>query len=326
MGTRKSITNLSVVSIVASLLFLSAAAWGASWSVPGDFPDIQTAINSPLVIDGDKIVVEPGEYTGATVTKPVEIKGEDGAIIKDGPVLVAGHPAGDPDLNIGFFFEGGGAGSGATISHFKFENVEFPVFSRGADDVTVTQCTMVDPIQGVSNWAGSGWEISHNVISDLSTASGGGIGILVADRSGGTVSDNVVSHNKISGTLHVWENDCGQYNGSGIVLYADFRWGGAGAEAIQFNRVVKNKVSLTSDTPLVVDVVAFELTDTRDDPLADPYPVVFDNAIGFNDFRGTVNQIFLTPTVLDTENKISRNLGNNRGHGLHPSVFGPDGN
>jgi len=47
--------------------------------------------------------------------------------------------------------------------------------------------------------------------------------------------------------------------------------------------------------------------------------------IGFNDFRGTALQITLTPEELDNHNDISRNLGDNRGHGLHPSLFSPDG-
>ena len=77
--------------------------------------------------------------------------------------------------------------------------------------------------------------------------------------------------------------------------------------------------------PEVVDVAAFELTDTRDDPNADSFPVIHDNAIGFNDFRGMELQIYLTPEELGDCNDISRNLGDNRGHGLHPSLFGPGG-
>jgi hypothetical protein len=75
-----------------------------------------------------------------------------------------------------------------------------------------------------------------------------------------------------------------------------------------------------SDTPEVVDIVAFELTDTRDDETLGPL-TIFDNSIGFNDFRGTTIQIALTPINLDEYNDISRNLGDNRGQGLHPSVF-----
>ena len=73
-----------------------------------------------------------------------------------------------------------------------------------------------------------------------------------------------MAHNKISGTLHVAANDCGGYDGTGIVLFADFRWGQLGATSIAFNRVVKNSVALVSDNPSLVDVVAFELTDTRE--------------------------------------------------------------
>ena len=311
----KKVRLLFVLAFVLSLTLFSHVVWAASWWVPGDFVTIEEAMGSALVIDGDTIMLEPGNQAGAEVTKSVTIKGTDGAIINDGPV----HGSG---LIQGFRLLAGS--DGATISHLTFE-VDLAIMNGAAvDDVTVTQCTFKDTIQAVSNWGGSGWEISHNNIYDLRTDCGGGIGILVADYFGGTVEDNVVSHNKIMGTLHVADDDCGGYNGSGIVLYADFRGGWPGAEAIKNNRVVKNKVSLVSDTPDVVDAVAFELTDTRDD--SDLACVILDNAIGFNDFRGTVDQIVLTPENLDTCNKISRNLGDNRGHGLPPSAFGPGGN
>lgn len=113
----------------------------------------------------------------------------------------------------------------------------------------------------------------------------------------------------------------GGYNGSAIVLYADFRWGRAGSSKISYNRVVKNNVSLVSHSKLV-GIAAFEMTDTRNDTAKN---FIHDNAIGFNDFRGTTLQIVLTPDNLDEYNSISRNLGENRGHGLHPSIFGPGG-
>ena len=320
--------SLLTICVVAGLVMaLGNTVQAANWHVPRDYLTIQDAIDSSDVEDGDTIIVHPGNHSGAVVTKAVEIKGQGGAVINSGPLLTTYQPCGTIVLNIGFQFGFSGVppGSGATISQLKFENVAFPVFSRGADDVTVTHCVMEDPIQGVTNWSGSRWEISQNVITDLRSANGGGIGILVGDSSGGVVSDNVVSHNKISGTLHVASCDGGGYDGSSIVLYADFRWGRSGAEAIRDNRVVHNKVSLVSDTPAVVDVVAFELTEAIDPQLEEH--VIFDNAIGFNDFRGTERQIVLSPTVLDNPtNAISRNLGNNRGHGLHPSVFGSDGN
>jgi len=287
------------------------------WKVPGDFATIQAAIDSVKVVDGDVIQVGPGYFAGATITKAVEIKGIGGATINDGPFPWPGQRP----FKAGFYFTGiSGAGSGATITNLKFEVIEFPVFSRGANDITVTQCYMLNPIQGITNWSGSRWQINHNEIVDLQCYNGGGIGILVADRSAtkGGVNGNVVSHNKISGILHVTGG--GGYSGTGIVVYADFRWGYPGALEMAFNQVTKNTISLESDTPDVVDVVAFELTDTRDAAMSLP-PAIHDNSIGFNDFRGTANQIAITPEDLALYNSISRNLGENRGHGLHPSLF-----
>jgi len=272
----------------------SLAKKATVWTVPGDFATIQDAIDDPAVEDGHVIRVSPGEYDGAEVDKSVVIKGEEGTIINDGPL----HPAG---LTYGFRLLAGS--DGAVFSHLTFTTDLSIMNGEAADDVKVIHCTFLNAIQAVSNWRGSGWEISHNTIEDLRTRSGGGIGILVADYTGGVVQDNVVSHNKVSG--------------------ADFRWGRLGAEEISNNRVVQNKVGMMSDTPEVVNIVAFELTDSRDDPELDP--VVFDNAIGFNDFRGTELQIDITPENLVDVNTISRNLGDNRGHGSHPSVFGPSG-
>ncbi len=304
----------TLMGAAALALTVAGPAAAATWYVPSDFFTIKDAIESIDVYDGDRIMVEPGEHMGALVTKRVEIKGEGGAIIIGGPP----HGSG---LSQGFRLMGGS--DGATISHLHF-TVDLAIMNGAAvDDVTVTQSTFENAVQAISNWSGSGWEISHNVITDLRTRNGGGIGILVADWTGGIVENNVVSHNKISGTLHVDPNDGGGYNGTGIVLYADFRWGWDGADAIRFNRVVKNKISLVSDTPGVVDVAAIELTDTRN--ILDA-SVVFDNAIGFNDMRGTELQLALTPETLGDVNDISRNLGDNRGHGLHPSAFGPGGN
>lgn len=299
----------------------AVAASAATWTVPGDFPTIQAAIDDPGVAAGDQIRVGPGEHAGATVTKGVHIKGQGGATIVDGPFF-ANHPLGG-ELNYGFVFPADHSGDGATIEHLTFDGVEFPVFSRGTDDVTIRHNTMLGPVQGVTSYAGSGWTIEHNDIEDLVSICGGGIGVIVGDNSAtpAGVRGNVISQNDVSGTLHVHPDDCGGYDGSGIVLFADFRSGRQGAVAITDNLIVKNEVSLTSDTPAVVDVNAVELTDTRnDDGLA---PVIFDNAVGFNDLRGTAQQILLTPAGLDQINEISRNLGENRGGGSHPAPFQP---
>jgi len=278
------------------------------------YTTIQDAVDAANA--GEKIQVCPGEYDGALVDEEVHIKGLGGATIVGGPA----HSSG---LTQGFRLLAGSDGS--SISHLTFtEDVDLTIMNGDAvNDVTIEHNTFYNQIQAVSNWRGDNWKISHNTFEDLRTRCGGGIAILVGAFDG--VQDakgSVVSHNTIKGTLHVDPDDCGGYNGTGIVLFADYRFGGAGG-AVKENRVVQNKIALTSDTPNVVDVAAVELTDTRDD---ENVRDIEDNAIGFNDLRGTEMQIVLTPDNLDNFNDISRNLGNNRGHGAHPSVFGPGGN
>jgi hypothetical protein len=321
---RKLLISTILFSFLLLISVAGASASAGKWKVPGDFATIQEAIDSDDVLDGDTIFVGKGNHAGAIVTKAVEIKGQAGAVINTGPLLTTSMPCGTIVLDIGFQFgfADDPPGSGATISHLKFEGVAFPVFSHGADDVTVTQNTMLNPIQGVTNWSGDRWEISHNKIIGLRTANGGGIGILIGDGSGGEVVDNVSSHNKISGILSVSACDGGGYCGTGIVLFADWRYEKSGATAISYNRVVKNNISLVSDNKEVVDVVAIELSEAENPGDT----VICGNSIGFNDLRGTEWQIAFTPESLEDCNDISRNLGDNRGHGLHPSVFWPGGN
>lgn len=242
--------------VVAALLLSCSASFGATWRVPGDFPTIQAAIDSDSVNDGDRIQVWPGVYAGAIVSKSVEINGEGGAIISSGPVHALG-------LSQGFRIVTGG--EGATISDFTITADLAIMNGEAVDKVTVTQCTFVNTVQAISNWKGTGWEISHNTITDLRTVCGGGIGILISDLDieDGGVMESVVSHNRLSGTLHVSAGDCGGYSGAGIVHFADFRIGSTGTESIDFNYFVDNYVNLSSDSPDMVDVVALELTEAE---------------------------------------------------------------
>jgi hypothetical protein len=285
------------------------AAIAAEWRVPGDFATIQEAVDSPDVSAGDVIIVRRGFHAGALVTKSVEIRGEGGAVINSGPLHSSGMAQGFRLLD---------GSQGTTISHLTFQ-VELAIISGASvDRVTVSQNRFLNANQAVTNWGGSGWDISHNEIVDLQTNCGGGIGILVGDYNATPdgVRDNVVSHNKVSGILHVAAGDCGGYTGAAIVIYADFRWDGLGAVALAYNKVTNNKVAVVSDNPALVDINAFEMTDTHH-----VLGVIYDNAVGFNDFRGTASQIDLSPLELASVNLLSRNLGENRGHGLHPGAF-----
>jgi hypothetical protein len=309
------------VTITAAVLAFAGTAGAADWRVPGDFPTIQDAIDSASVVDGDAIVVEAGNRAGATVTKALSIRARGKVQIVDGPAVT-------PSAKAGFYFPGGGQGSGSSITGFTFTGIPLPVFSRGADDVSVSGNTMSSFLQGVTSWGygswGNRWEISGNTMTSLSTSCGGGIGVLVGDFQGGTVSGNLVTRNLMRGRLRVPDGDCGGYNAPGIVLYADFRGGAAGA-LIQANVVSRNKVAVASPTSvvgaqsIVVSVSGVELTDTRGDWAIQP-PVVTDNAVTYNDLRGMALPITSMPDEVASVNTIENNYTSIPGFGDRPSV------
>lgn len=102
-------------------------------------------------------------------------------------------------------------------------------------------------------------KIEGNTITDLWTSNGGGIGILVGTRDGGTHGDNTIKKNKVEGTLFVYTADVGGYDGVGIVLFTDI----PGPGDLTGNKIEGNKIDLISDTPGTVNVNGIELTDGR---------------------------------------------------------------
>ena len=293
---------------IASVLLLAGSAGAAVWRVPGHFPTIQAAIDSNRVVDGDTILVRHHVCRGATVTKAVVIRAHGRVTIWDGPAVNSLGKA-------GFLFPGKGKGSGATITGFTFHRVAFPVFSRGADEVSVTHNSMWSAIQAVTNWAngewGRGWNISHNEIAHLRTSCGGGIGILIGDYAGGAVTGNEIAHNRIDSRLQVPHTDCGGYNAPGIVLFADFRYPGDQGAVIKWNRVFKNRVIVSSGKPSLVTASAIELTDTQDPP---GQILIRKNDIVYNDLRGTEVPFEFTPDDLEEENRVEFNYVGPGGH------------
>jgi len=321
---------LITCAVAALVLALGSTARAKIWNVPGDFETIQEAIDS--AVTGDVILVGPGNHAGATVTEVgVEIKGEGGAVIDSGPTYAG--------FLTGFYFRDG-YGNGATISHLSFETVDFSIYSRDTDDVTVEHCTFTSPIQAITNWNGNGWNISHNVINGLRTMNGGGIGIFVGTREfeGATASNNLIAHNKVTGQVVVSQEEIDEYfprpeypeagySVPGICLMSDRRKGNP-AGPITENRILKNKVDISSNNIRNHWPEGIALSDLG---LIYPYPLVtdlLDNKVGFNDVRGMLEiegtPIDLYPDPLDESNIISRNLGddaNNRGQGAHPQVL-----
>ncbi|MHC4203751.1 MAG: right-handed parallel beta-helix repeat-containing protein [Planctomycetota bacterium] len=324
--------RLLIICIAAVFMTaLGNTAQAVNWHVPGDFATIQDAIDSGDVMDGDTIIVGSGNHDGATVTKAVEIKGEDGAVINSGPAYSR--------FMTGFYFRDG-AGNGATISNLSFETVDLPVYSRDTDDVTIDHCTMSSPVQGITNWNGNGWNISHNVINGLRTDSGGGIGIFVGTRDyeGATANNNLIAHNKVTGQVVVPQDEIDRYNElepypeagytvAGIDLYSDRRSGPAGP--ITGNSILKNKVAISSNNPRNHPADGIGLTDfglNQEPPVAD----IVNNKVGFNDVRGVTGtsstpiSLWPDPVAVADNNVISRNLGddaNNRGGGAHPQAL-----
>ena len=303
--------NRSVIAaalIQATLLAVPALA--ADLRVPEKYQTIQMAVDHAQ--PGDRILVGDGTFDGAVVEKAVEIRGTGNSRITNGPPrssLKQGFQIGD--------FNDGARGDGVTIAGFTFE-VDLPVYSRGANNVTVTRNLFLNTYQGVTNRGGSRWKITHNRFQDLRAANGGGIAIMVGDHGGRDVRDNLVAYNKVSGTLHVAPGDGGGYSATAIALFADFRWDWVGARSIANNRVVNNSVALISDHPSVVDVVAFQLAigvngsqDERelDREALQHADVIHGNLIQFNDFSGTVKQVEVSPTALRAGNGIWQNLG-----------------
>ena len=305
-------------------------AGGITWYVPDNFATIQEAIDRQDVIAGDKIIVGPGEWFGAVVTKAVEIKGEKGAVIVDGPA----HPT-HTHLHIGFKLGYGEGGSVATISHFTFRGGEigntgqylaFPVFALEAHDVTVEHNVMIDPIQGVTNWNGSGWVIRHNEVTGLWDFGGGGLAIFIGAEVGyPPTTDNLVAFNKIIGDFPEERN----YSVAGICLLT---YGGE----VTGNKVVHNDVLITGDDTYAI-VMAFLPSEQATPHGIFPEDVLYDNKIGFNDLRGSnvgIGYILESPDdntgylsvpadeareLMEGCNLISRNLGDNRAYDGTPA-------
>ena len=271
-----------------------------------DYATIEDAVNAS---SGESIMVCDGEYDGVELTKQVTLRANGDARITGGPAHSSGYIQGFRML----------AGSdGSMIRGFTFE-VDFPVMNGAeVDNVNFSHNTLLNPLQGVSNWVGDNWDISYNTITDLRSACGGGIAILVGNYTGASSANgNRISNNTISGTLHVSPTDCGGYDGTGIVLFADHRFGRSGGP-VEGNMIHNNTVSLVSDTPSVVDVVGVELTDTRDDLTVRD---VVDNQVRANDLSGTANQTALTPENLDEFNRID--LSGTRHYGRATSSMMP---
>lgn len=279
------------------------------------FATVQAAIDDADTANGHTIVVSAGEWDGALVAKSLEIRGEDGAVIDDGP----SHGS----WTCGFKLVSGS--SGATISHFTFQGLGLPIYGVGVDGVTVEHNRIYDTMQGITNWDGNNWVIRHNTIEGIAILyNSGGIGIVVGSRFS-EVSGNIVSHNTIVASIP----DDHAFSVGGILLCADarseYRFD---PDVVSNNKIVHNKVKITGPLSWAISLQVIWNVYPPEDPVVYAQSKLFDNIVGLNDLRGSDTCIGYFPgaETLGPTNKISRNLGEdaNRGHGVVPAnVFNP---
>lgn len=330
----KKLLTLAIILLVL-LIAVPVSADSAALVVDDDGADCPDAMYTTIqgavddALPGDTIAVCTGTYVGATLDKTVHIEARGNVIINDGP---NSHSF----LRAGFLFPGEGAGSGSTIRGFRFEgtpqygyvddgHLDFPIFSRGSDNVTIERNVMMDSLQAITNWHGSGWTIRYNKIENLWVLCGGGIGILVGSVYGTPANNNLIAHNTIEADV---SPDCGFYTTSGITVYSDTRWGASGGP-IEENYVLHNRSQVTGTwvNPGTQEVLpaadGFEITDgglLSDYPFnGDGEPDVTGNTVAFNDFRGSSIEMLFYPEEAEDNNIVSRNLGMNRGQGEAPA-------
>ncbi|OGN97127.1 MAG: hypothetical protein A2Z77_06130 [Chloroflexi bacterium RBG_13_51_36] len=202
---------------------------------------IQHAVNQ--VSSDDTIMVAPGDYAGAVVNKQVVITGDPG----ETPVITSGVPYKVGGAYTTAFRLDAGA-DGAEITNFTVNNDEgagffFAVFARGVNGVTIDDLEVNDTVQGITNWGGSGWTITNNIIADTVAAGGGGIGIFLGalPPSYRTCSDNLVQYNTIEASATAEDFTC-----AGITVCLDTRYGAYEqlnfSEDVSGNQILDNTV------------------------------------------------------------------------------------
>jgi len=292
-----------------------------SYSKP--WATIQHAVDN--VSSDDTIMVAPGTYTGAIVDKGVTISGlgPGDSVIDTGVCYNSGC---SPAYKTAFRLDAGA--DGAEIGDFTVNcdvntSFFFAIFARAVDDVTIDNLEINDTVQGISNWGGSGWEITNNTITDTVASGGGGIGILLGARAAisgyGTCSDNLVRYNTVDASASAEDYSC-----PAICLCYDLRYGGYlavnGSEDISGNQIIDNTITASAANNLIGIEVGTILGNNEDDPIRDDPDEIaavmtagalHDNAVQNNSVDGADTGIFFynATNLTVTANTVENNVG-----------------
>jgi len=220
---KKFLSILFALVLVLSFSLVTAVPVGANTDrlVPSQYTTIQAAVNAAQ--PGDTIIVAAGTYAGAIVNEDLTITGAAGG----GSVITSGVPYKvGSSLLTGFRLDADA--DGAEIRNFTMNGnyntagkFWFAVYARNADSVIVDSLALDDMVQGITNWGGSNWGITNNVIGDTYPTYGGGIAIhLGADPTNFLHCDNNLVQSNIITTSAVQN---GTFTGPAISLWFDER-------------------------------------------------------------------------------------------------------
>ncbi|MBN1693304.1 MAG: right-handed parallel beta-helix repeat-containing protein, partial [Dehalococcoidales bacterium] len=284
---------------------------GSPWAT------IQYAITQ--AVDGDRIHVAAGEYAGAIVDKNVSVSGEAAG----SSIITSGVPYKEDDS--GHFSAFRPEADGAEIRNFTINcdpapGIDLPIYAVGVNYVTVDSLIINDDgaLQGITNWGGSHWVITNNIITKTVASGGGGIGIFLGAKATQQCVGNLVQFNQINATATAETYSC-----PGICLSFDTRYGGYelidGSEDISGNQILGNTITATGVNNGVGIEVGTILGDSETDPLrTDPDAIaaimaaaaVKNNTVQGNTIDGAETGIYFynATTLTLNNNNISNSI------------------
>jgi hypothetical protein len=196
------------------LAAIATVALAGIINVPFDYDTIQLAVNAADSYD-TILVVGPGPYCGANITKPLSLLGVNH------PLIDSSCGAGGT-FDAGFFLGGSGgplcplpgpdycAGSGSTIQGFTIQGPVHPITAIGCDHVSIIGNTVIGGRQSITLAASDGSIVMRNVVRDFTV-----FGITMdapnccvsagkTDLAVCRPEDNLISHNWVTSTEHAW--------------------------------------------------------------------------------------------------------------------------